>query len=154
MKYLLIITLLAMSCKLPKLGIESYQATRAIRTDGFYFNDPDFYYFMLFNDGVSMGHFSNYDKKVDSIKNSFLDSSGIEFYRKIPYAWGRYEIRKDSIFMANWQSREWAKYAVHKMAGVILDDSTLLLQYKHNKIDTFHFYYLPVKPDSTNKFTK
>jgi hypothetical protein len=70
------------------------------------------------------------------------------------YLWGLFQVQDNQIRVEKWESRELSTYAIRKFSGTILNDTTVLLKYLHTEIDTFHFIYLPVKPDSTNQFIK
>lgn len=143
------------ACKLPKLSITKEDILPGkIKTNGFYYSKPDIQHFILYSNGVIFGDWASYEKSIDSVINYW---SNPEMYRndyQLPYAWGLFKISGEKIFIEHWQGREWAAYGITKYSGVILNDSSLLLNHPVVGLDTFHFHPLSVKPDSTNKFIK
>jgi hypothetical protein len=153
--FILFILMIVLGCKLPKLSIRKQNINRSvIKTNGFYYNKPEFWSFMLYNNGIFRGDFGVEDKVIYSVIRSFTDSAYYKNDNNMAYAWGLFEINNDTINIEHWESREWAVYGITKYSGIILNDSTLLLDHPVVGRDTFYFHYLPIKPDSTNKFIK
>lgn len=143
------------ACKLPKLSITKKDILLGkIKTNGFYYSKPDYWSFILYQNGVFMGDFGVSEKNIESVERQFSKMVHSENIHKTSYAWGLFEVVGDSIRIEHWESREWAAYGITKYSGVILNDSSLLLNHPVVGLDTFHFHPLSVKPDSTNKFIK
>jgi len=155
-KFLLFISLFSFfSCSLPALSVQKQSITQnIIKTHGFYYNKPDYWSFMIYQNGVFRGDFGVDEKNIESVIRSFTDSNYTRDDYKIPYAWGLFEIKNNTINIERWRSGEWAAYGKTKYSGILLNDSTLLVDHPVVGKDTFYFYYFPVKPDSTNKFIK
>ena len=146
----------ALSCSLPKLSMKKKDIIgNPIKMHGFYFNKPDLWSFMFYRNGVFRGDFGVEDKRnIDYVTRTFTDSNYTKNDYKIPFVWGVFEIQGNNIRIEKWHSKEWAAYGITKYSGIVLNDSTLLLDHPVVGRDTFYFHYLPVKPDSTNKFIK
>ncbi|MDP4263826.1 MAG: hypothetical protein Q8941_14960 [Bacteroidota bacterium] len=153
---ILFVLLVFLSCSLPRLGItKSDVAGNPIKMHGFYYNKPDYWSFIFYQNGIFRGDFGAGDEKsIDYITRTFTDSNNIKNDYRIPYAWGLFKIDGSKISIEKWESREWAAYGITKYSGIILNDSTLLIDHPVVGKDTFYFHYLPVKPDSTNKFIR
>ena len=157
MKYLLfcLMNLCFGGCSIPKLSmIRKDINSNLIKTQGFYYNRPEFQHFLLYNHGVILGDYSANSKNIDSVQNYWSNRELYKYNYDLAYSWGLFEIIKDSIRIEHWEAREWGVYRTTKYNGILLNDSTLLLNHPVVGRDTFYFHYLPIKPDSTNKFIK
>lgn len=98
---------------------------------------------VLQNPGVIFG--------LDFKRNDALLLSGYatEAYFDNPDRWGGYTIQGDSLVMERWAPGPDKERYFRK--GKILNDSTFTLADKDGT-ETYHFRYLPSKPDSTNRF--
>jgi hypothetical protein len=152
----LFLILLGLSCSLPKLSIEKQAIPRrTLKMQGFYYNKPDYWSFMLYANGVFNGDFGVSERNIYAASRQYTDSLYYKHGKDIPYCWGLFEIKNNNIInIEHWQSREWAEYGITKFSGVIINDSTLLINHPVVGKDTFYFHYLPIKPDSTNRFIK
>lgn len=154
---LMLMTLLIVACSPPKLGIHQHDVNTSgiLKIQGFYYNTPEYLSFMFYTNGVVLGGFFPDTSNINKTIIHFTDRSVYEYIYKLPYAWGLFEIKEDGrIKIEKWFSREWADYGIFKIPGYILNDTTLLLDHPSIGRDTFYFHYLPVKPDSTNRFIK
>lgn len=150
-----LILLLNLSCRLPSLGIKQNPIKPGIlKTHGLYYNKPDYWHFALYENGVINMDAGVIEKNIEYVIKIFQDTTYRVPNQKTPYFWGLYEVRGDSIYIAHWESREWAAYGVTKYEGIVLNDTTLLLNHPVVGLDTFYFHYLTFKPDSLNKFFK
>jgi hypothetical protein len=159
MKFILmLITLLIVACSPPKLGIQQHDVnTRGgIKTQGFYYNMPEYLSFMFYTNGVIFGGFFSSTRNIDTLTRIYSDTllNNQKNYL-IPDEWGLFEIKEDrKIKIEKWYTKGWGDYGITKIPGYILNDTTLLLDHPSIGRDTFYFHYLPVKPDSTNRFIK
>jgi hypothetical protein len=133
-----------------------------LQTAGFYYN-KNFGTFILYNYGIYLGGYSAVGDvyNVQGLVNFWKNPRFLAIYDKDPTNWGVYQIANGSIVIEKWFGRnagEALPTAIIK--GKILNDTTLVMtesnfppQHKV-KSDTFHFYPLLIKPDSTNQFIK
>lgn len=78
-----------------------------------------------------------------------------EFLNNSAPGWGLYIVNYPNIYIERWTDGDaGAKYPVVTNKGRILNDTTMLLEGVPFGRDTFYFHYLPIKPDSTNRFIK
>lgn len=153
--FIIFIAGILIGCSLPKLSIEKSDIRSGIiKTNGFYYNRPDYWSFIFYQNGVIGNGLGVSEKKIETLISNYSDPNFTVSRYNVPYVWGLFKITDDSIYIEEWESREWAAYGKHKFSGLVLNDSTLLLNHPVVGLDTFYFYYLPVKPDSTNKFLR
>jgi len=74
-------------------------------------------------------------------------------YNDVPYWWGIYQIRGDSLLFESWYSTDYY-YPTISYSGKVIDDTTIIINYESSILDTFKFVEFSPKPDSTNKFIK
>jgi len=149
--------LLIVACSLPKLGIQQHDVNTSgiLKIQGFYYNTPEYLSFMFYSNGVVLCGFFSDSPDINKTIINYTDRSLYNYNYKIPYAWGLFEIKEDGMIkIEKWFSKEWADYGITKIPGNVLNDTTLLLDHPSIGRDTFYFHYLPVKPDSTNRFIK
>ena len=140
------------SCKLPVLSIARKSIVeKPLNMHGLYYNKSNFQNFILYQNGIIKGDFSFAEKNMESL--IWLHMNGVDNFKKLPYLWGVFEIKNNHITIEHWQSRS-LEYGITKYSGEILNDTMLLLNHPVVGKDTFFFHYMPVKPDSTNKFIK
>lgn len=154
---LLFFSILFVACSPPKLGIQQHDVNTSgiLKIQGFYYNTPEYLSFMFYSNGVVLGGFFSDSPDINKTIIHYTERSLYDYNYKIPYAWGLFEIKEGGrIKIEKWFSKEWADYGITKIPGFILNDTTLLLDHPSIGRDTFYFHYLPVKPDSTNRFIK
>ena len=151
----LLITICA--CSLPKLGLAKQDVKgNPFKMQGFYYSKTDYMNYVFYENGVVLGGFTEplKDRNIDAISKNLMDKELIKLYQAVPYAWGLFQLDGQRLKINTWLSFELGAYLVSKKVGSIVNDSTLLIVQPNIGIDTFHFHFLPVKPDSTNKFIK
>lgn len=133
---------------------------RELQTDGFYYN-KNFGTFMLYKNGVYLGGYSTITGvySVEGLLDFWQNARFLAIMKKDPTSWGVFEIKNRSIRIEKWFGRNFGEpLQVARILGTILNDSTIVItesfyrpQHKM-KSDTFHFYPMWLKPDSTNPF--
>ena len=114
-------------CALPKLStVRQDVQENPIRLQGFYYNKPEYWDFVLYKNGIIRGDALSTQKSAQGIANYYSTFSGPA---DAPYFWGVFTIKDKSIAIERWESREWAEYAIVKYSGEILNDTTLLLSF-------------------------
>lgn len=133
-----------------------------LQTDGFYYN-KNFGTFILYKNGIYLGGYSAITgvNTIDGVLKFWQNSQFLGDYTKDPTNWGVFKINNNSITVEKWFGRNWGEpLQTARILGKVLNDSTLVMtesffppQHKI-KSDTFHFYPMWLKPDSTNPFIK
>ncbi len=154
----ILVTLSSSKCSRDDLRIERQNYSGAtLRIDGIFYNKPQKAHFFLYRNGIIYNGGAGFN---GSIKNL------LEFYRTyenyknsyfLPYSWGVFRIDIDKIYIEKWVSGDaFGRYTTTKFDGVIINDTTLLLNHPAEVIgvDTFYFHKFSPKPDSMNKFIK
>ena len=131
-------------------------------TQGFYYN-KDFGTFILYKNGIYLGGYSALTgvNTVQGVVDFWKNNRFLADYGKDPTNWGVFQITNNSIKIERWFGRNAGEpLPTATIKGKILNKTTLVVtesyfppQHKV-KSDTFYFYPLAVKPDSTNLFVK
>jgi len=125
-----------------------------LRLDGYYYSELHYEYFFLYSNGVFInGGGGTTDIEIEKMyKNKTFN---MNLYN-LPYRWGVFRIVGRTIWIEKWISGDMGPYKTIDFNGLILNDTTLLINHPAKSIgrDTFHFYKFNYKPDSTNKFIK
>lgn len=168
---ILLITLLFTSCGINKLKTERVDFNSdKFKTSGFYYSNPNsknYYYsrcYVFYKNGVFFENTLEANDKGE-IKKFLLDRNKINLSRELPYSWGIFQVKGDSIIFEKWISTdEFGGYPTIIYYGKVINDQSILLNTPviktltkkptEFKIDTLFFCPLLAKPDSTNKFIK
>lgn len=132
--------------------------TNKIKLNGIYVSSNSYIrnecgVYVLYNNGVMLS-FQNNNKPIGCIsywEEKFKDKT--LNYNDVPYWWGIYQIKSDSILFESWLSTDYY-YPTISYNGKIINDTTLIVNYIGSVLDTFRFIEFSPKPDSTNKFIK
>lgn len=133
-----------------------------LKTDGFYYN-KNFGSFILYRNGVYLGGFSGVMgvNSVEGLHNFWQNPRFLSDCKKYPADWGVFQVQNNTINIEKWFERNAGEAApTARIIGKILNDSTVVITEsffppQHTiKSDTFHFYPMLLKPDSTNAFIK
>lgn len=132
-----------------------------LKTQGYFIKcDNEYCYpFYLFKNGVylSCGAVRSKDKRL--IDSTITDFKFIESLKNIQYGWGVFKVSANNISIEEWLPGNGGPYPTQLYNGTILNDSTIFIaglrgtKYQ-DKLDTFRFRYLEMKPDSTNAFIR
>ena len=123
-----------------------------IRMDGIYYNRLEGNFF-LYNNGVFLDGGTGWYSFEGLIKD--CQKPEYNKYLDVAYIWGVFEINYPNFVIEKWVSGNVGeRYNTVKYNGKILNDTTIFLYNYPTGKDTFHFYRLAVKPDSTNLFVK
>jgi hypothetical protein len=131
-----------------------------LKTEGFYYN-KNFGTFILYKNGIYLGGYSAVGdvNDVQGLVDFWKNPRFLAVYKEDPTNWGVFKVNKNSITVEKWFGRNAGEpLPTATIKGKILNDTTLVMtesffppQHKI-KSDTFHFYLMPLKPDSTNPF--
>jgi hypothetical protein len=125
-----------------------------LKLNGFYYNKIKKDYFILYESGIMYNGGGPYFS-ISHIHNLLNDSLVRKRAIKLPYCWGVYNIRNDSIFFERWRSGDsGGGYPVISYNGKIKDTSTIIIRdnrkHKEARPLTYSFYPYHIKPDSIN----
>jgi hypothetical protein len=142
-----------------KLSIErsSYNGNE-LKIQGFYYNKNSST-FILFQNGVTLGWLRVGNTLNDVIKY-WTDKNKYGEHLDSPRDWGVYKVQQNIFKAEGWYANGEILHPIGKYIGHIVDDTTIVITETHFppqhtvENDTFYFYPLTVKPDSTNKFIK
>jgi len=131
---------------------EDYLGT-ALKLSGVYYN-KDFRHFFFYKNGVC--HYTGCMSNLNDIK-TFWERNGHDskYLNNSAPGWGVFSVENAHITIEQWVGGDAGqKYPTSIIQGLILNDTTMLLEGKPFGRDTFFFHYTPIKPDSTNRFIK
>lgn len=132
----------------------------ALKLDGYYSVSGKGRLYFFYIDGTA-SLFSVQEKPLDINHLMKLDSHPPD----IPYLWGVFHLLKDTILIEEWIPSHGGKSLTERSYGLLLNDSTFVINNRENayatkqselweiKKDTFHFFNFFPKPDSLNQFT-
>lgn len=135
---------------------QDYSGTK-LRMDGIFYNEPEKAHFFLYRNGVFFDGGAVFNGSVSELLNFYAQKENYKTAYELPYAWGIVRIENNKIIIAKWVSGDaFGRYTTTRFDGVIINDTTLLLNFPTKTIgaDTFYFHKFSHKPDSTNKFIK
>lgn len=136
---------------------ESVRDLEKLRMDGYYLSTSEgeissYHILVLYNNGVLQASNGLYEEGEEIEHNVLGRLNAIPSEKG---HWGVFNIRNDGfIEVQYWVGTNKNKYAVSKLNGKILSDTSFFLKHQeyYNSIDTFHFRKFTPKPDSTNQF--
>jgi hypothetical protein len=150
-----IITLFIISCSPYTIPFKIKQEPLKqdlIKINGFYHSETSGLTFILYKNGVLLRvylvdklYHTESASKVQSFWTKDIYLSDI--YNK-PYYWGVFTITNNKINIEYWLNADGC-ICPNAHNGLVINDSTLILD-----TNTFNFYSLSIKPDSTNRFIK
>lgn len=153
---LMIIILSGNTCTREKLTIERQDYTgTALRLDGFYYNKKSLAHFFLYRNGVMYYGGSGFGGHFGDMINFYSDAENYKNDYHLPYSWGVFVVNGSEILFERWRSSDaFGGYPVSRFSGVILNETTLLVNFPAESVgqDTFIFYPFSPKPDSLNVF--
>jgi hypothetical protein len=142
-----------------KLNIERLDYNgNELKIQGFYYN-KNFATFILFKNGVTLG-WLRVGNTLNDVINYWTDKNSYGQHVDSPRDWGIYQISKEIFKSEGWYANGEILHPIGKHIGRIVNDTTLLITEAHFppqhtvENDTFYFYPLSIKPDSTNRFIK
>lgn len=145
-------------CSRDALKIERQDYTgNNLRIDGVYYNKPKKGHFFLYRNGVFYDGGSRFNGSLDELKSFYSQKENYKKVHEIPYWWGVFIINNNEITIEKWISGDaFGRYKTTKYHGIIINDTTMLLNRPGGIIepDTFYFHKISIKPDSTNIFIK
>jgi hypothetical protein len=127
----------------------------ALRIDGVYYNKR-YAHFFLYSNGILSTGGGGFPNLSSLLKHS-LDSVVRKDKLDTVFAWGIFQVDSSKVVIEQWVSSDdwgWERYQSSKYYGEVINDTTLFLSNYLTGPDTFRFYAMPVKPDSTNPFIK
>lgn len=160
----LIISLSLTSCrkncreKDDKLTFEKSAYEGNLRTNGCYYHyhseyyTPAFSIVFLYKNGVVL---TEYTEDIDDYERY---ATGSRHGQK--YDWGVFKVENGRVRIETWSPGKCA-YPVYVNTGIVLNDTTIVLEEKYRAIntedytksaDTFYFRQTPTKPDSTQPY--
>jgi len=156
--FMILGTLSSGKCSKDDLQIEreNYSGTN-LRIDGVFYNNPQKAHFFLYRDGVFFDGGTGFNGSISDLIKFYSKKENYKTAYELPYAWGVFKIDNDEILIEKWVSGDaFGRYTTSKFSGVIINDTTLLLNHPAAVIgtDTFYFHKFLPKPDSTNTFIK
>ena len=128
-----------------------------LRLNGVFYNEPQKSHFFLYRNGVFFDGGTGFNGSVDELLEFYSQKDNYITSYELPYSWGVFIIENKNILVEKWVSSDaFGRYTTTKFDGVILNDTTLLLNHPANfiGIDTFYFHQFSLKPDSMNNFIK
>lgn len=159
LKFLLFVSLIVAGCTgLTPLSIErQHVINNGIRYNGFYYNEPDLAHIFFYENGIIYTWSGGPGYLLDDFDKYYSNPENYKTSYDIPYCWGVFNISSQRIEIEEWVSSDaFAPYKTAKFSGLIINDTTLLINHPAEMIgtDTFYFKKFSFKPDSKNKFIK
>lgn len=133
---------------------QDYSGTE-LRLDGIFYNKPGKAHFFLYQNGVFYDGGTGFNGSVSEMLKFYSQQDNYRTAYELPYSWGVFKIENNEILIEKWVSGDaFGGYSTSKFNGVIINDTTLLLNHPAEMIgtDTFYFHKLFSKPDSTQIF--
>lgn len=156
--FMILGTLSSGKCSKDDLQIERKNYSGAnLRIDGVYYNNHQKAHFFLYRDGVFFDGGTGFNGSINELIKFYSQKENYRTAYELPYRWGVFKIENDEILIEKWVSGDaFGRYITSKFSGVIINDTTLLLNHPAEVIgtDTFYFHKFSPKPDSTNTFIK
>lgn len=154
---LIFVTLASGKCK-DDLQLERQNHVRTtLKLEGLYYNKPQKAHFFLYRNGVFLDGGTGFNGSVNELIQFYSQKEIHRTIYELPYRWGVFKIENDEIVIEKWVSGDaFGRYTTTKFDGVIINDTTLMLNHPAEAIgvDTFYFHKFSPKPDSMNKFIK
>lgn len=153
---IMIVILSGNTCNREKLSLEKQDYSgNALRLDGVYYNNKHLAHFFLYRNGVMFNGGSGFNGHIGDLITYYLNPENYKNAYILPYKWGVFVVNNHDILFEGWHSSDaFGGYPVTRFDGVILNETTLLINHPAKMIgqDTFYFYPFCPKPDSTNVF--